>query len=60
MRAACTTAAYSVLGLDLLITDDEELKLIEINAHPNFVHTRHINEAVNTPMLKLLMQRVLA
>ncbi len=59
VREACETTAYSVLGLDLLLTDDDELKLIEINSHPNFVHTRPINEAVNIPMLKLLMQQVL-
>ncbi len=60
LRAACASNAYSVLGLDLLLTSDGELKLIEINAHPNFVHTHHINDAVNVPMLKTLLERVLS
>lgn len=41
------------------MTEEDELKLIEINAHPNFIHTRPINEAVNIPMLEQLVQRVL-
>jgi len=59
VRSACETAAYSVLGLDLLVTEEDELKLIEINAHPNFIHTRAINEAVNIPMLERLVRQVL-
>ncbi len=59
LRAACASDAYSVLGLDLLLTSNSELKLIEINAHPNFIHTRDINDAVNLPMLTRLLERVL-
>ncbi len=59
VRAACESTAYSVLGLDLLLTEDDELKLIEINAHPNFIHTPQINDAVNIPMLRGLLERAL-
>ncbi len=59
VRSACATDAYSVLSLDLLWTTGNELKLIEIKAHPNFVHTRHINQTVIVPMLNRLLQRVL-
>lgn len=47
---------YAILGVDLLPTEDGEFKLIEINAFPNFVHTKEINQAINVPMLQWAMR----
>ena len=41
--------AYSFLGIDLVLQTDDDIKLIEINTMPNFVHSQRINSEVNIP-----------
>jgi prolyl 4-hydroxylase len=47
---------YCIFGLDFLQTADGRVALVEINDRPNFVHTKRINEAVNSRMVEALLQ----
>jgi prolyl 4-hydroxylase len=50
---------YALLGIDIIPTAEGEAKLIEVNNHPNMVHTWEVNQEVNIPMLTGLMKRVM-
>jgi hypothetical protein len=45
---------YCLFGVDVLVTTDLSTVIIEINDRPNLVHTKHINEAINVPMVRSL------
>lgn len=42
---------FIILGPDILITDEDEIKFIEFNTFPNLIHTKYINDNVNEKML---------
>jgi len=42
---------FIIIGPDILITDEDEIKFIEFNTLPNLMHTKYINENVNEKML---------
>ncbi len=47
--AASSDERYLMLGIDTVVTASGDVKFIEINAVPNFVHTDEINQLVNVP-----------
>lgn len=51
--------AYAVLGLDFLVTDDRDVKLIEINNMPNFIHNAEVNETINIPFWQSVLTLLL-
>lgn len=56
--ASCETS-YAVLGLDFLLLDDNGVRLIEINNMPNFIHNQEINEKVNVPFWRAVIETLL-
>lgn len=50
---------YLLLGVDVLFQRNGGLKLVEINTHPNFVHSDEVNEKVNVPFFEASLQTVL-
>jgi prolyl 4-hydroxylase len=54
--AATSMLRYLILGIDLLQKADGTPVFIEINAIPNFVHSRRVNERLNIPMLEHVMR----
>jgi len=56
--AATSPRHYLILGIDVLVLDDGNLKFIEINAIPNFVHSPSINRELNVPLFEHVMRMV--
>ena len=50
--ADCTEGAFTILALDTLLTQANELKLLRIHTFPNFVTTADIDSGVHTPLFK--------
>lgn len=48
-KAASDRDSYILLGIDILLQASGDIKLIEINTFPNFLHTPEITEEVNIP-----------
>lgn len=48
-KAASDRDSYILLGIDVLLQESGDIKLIEINTFPNFLHTPEITEEVNVP-----------
>ena len=46
---------YCLFGIDLLITEDLNVALIEINDRPNLKHSTEINETVNVGMIRSML-----
>ena len=42
---------YSILGIDIIPLRNKDVKIIEINTYPNFIHTDSINKSINIPMM---------
>ncbi|PCI64593.1 MAG: hypothetical protein COB37_00570 [Kordiimonadales bacterium] len=57
-RAATDQDTFLMLGIDALMLEGKGVKLIEINAAPNFVHTDEINEDVNIPFFEACLKRM--
>lgn len=53
--AASTETDYAVFGLDFLFCKGGAVCLLEVNNMPNFIHSRVINEEVNTPFWREVM-----
>ena len=53
--SASSEAHYAILGLDVLLENTGALRLIEINNFPNFTHTNRINEQVNIPFFRSVL-----
>jgi len=56
---ACGRDQYLLLGVDVLLTAEPGVKLIEINTMPNFIHTNEINREVNVPFFTAVMRTLL-
>lgn len=56
---ACGKDQYLLLGVDVLLTGENGVKLIEINTMPNFIHTDEINREVNVPFFTAVMRTLL-
>jgi len=56
---ASSKSDYIMLGIDYLIQQSKEIKIIEVNSIPNFVHTKEINETVNIPFLTASLKTML-
>ena len=56
---ASSQSSYILLGIDTLIQTDGNVKLIEINTFPNFVHTPEIINQVNIPFFKAAIRTML-
>ena len=56
---ASSQSSYILLGIDTLIQTDGNVKLIEINTFPNFVHTSEIIDQVNVPFFKAAIRTML-
>ncbi len=56
--SATSQRQYLILGIDVLVLDDGNLKFIEINAIPNFVHSPSINRELNVPLFEHVMRMV--
>lgn len=50
--ADCAEGAFTVLALDTLLTQANELKLLRIHTFPNFVTTTDIDAGVHTPLFE--------
>ena len=46
---------YVLLGIDVMLQKKSRVQLVEINTIPNFLHTKEINEQVNTPFFEASM-----
>ena len=49
---------YAILGADVILEIAGNLRLIEINSFPNFIHTDDINSKVNVPFLTSVLELV--
>jgi len=58
VRAASSAEEYLMLGIDTLLLSSGEVRLLEINVVPNFVHSEEINKTVNIPFLKACILRI--
>lgn len=56
--AASSSSDYLLLGIDTLLQNTGEMKLVEINAVPNFIHTEEVNQGVNIPFLVYAMRKM--
>ena len=50
---------YTLLGIDLLPQKNNQIKLIEINTYPNFIHSKEVNTEVNTPFFEAAIKTML-
>jgi len=50
--AATTQQRDILLGIDLLRLNNADVKFIEINAIPNFIHSQKINQSLNVPFFE--------
>ncbi len=56
---ASDESTYLILGVDLIFQASGEVKMLEINNAPNFVHTPAINAGVNVPLFKSVLMRLM-
>ena len=56
---ASSNTDYIMLGVDYLFQNNQQIKIIEVNAIPNFVHTKQINETVNIPFITACLSTML-
>ncbi|MEL6554549.1 MAG: hypothetical protein AAFQ63_13925 [Cyanobacteria bacterium J06621_11] len=54
--AASSEKRYILLGLDFLLLKDDNIKFIEINAIPNFIHSKRTNQLLNVPFFEHTMR----
>ena len=54
--AATSSKRYILLGIDYLRLEDGNIRFIEINAIPNFVHSPKINKMLNIPFFEHTMR----
>ena len=54
--AASSEKRYILLGLDFLLLKDDNIRFIEINAIPNFIHSKRTNELLNVPFFEHTMR----
>ncbi|MGB3300995.1 MAG: hypothetical protein WBA76_22225 [Phormidesmis sp.] len=54
--AATSSKRYLLLGIDLLPLENGEVKFIEINAIPNFIHSKKVNQTLNVPFFEHTMR----
>lgn len=59
VRHASSSLCYTMLGMDVLLCDDDSVRLLKINNVPNFVHSREVIENVNIPFLRASMATML-
>ncbi len=57
-RDACDERHFLLPGVDLLVCRTGDLRCIEINAIPNFVHSAAINRTLNVPFFEQVMRMV--
>ena len=55
---ASSPITYIILGLDLLLLSSGDIRFIEINAIPNFIHSPLVNDRVNVPLFAHVMRMV--
>ena len=53
---ASSEKRYILLGLDFLLLKDDNIKFIEINAIPNFIHSKRTNQLLNVPFFEHTMR----
>lgn len=53
---ASSPLSYILLGIDLLVLKTSDIRFIEINAIPNFIHSKKINQGVNIPLFYHMMR----
>ena len=58
-RHASSPLDYTMLGMDVLLREDDSVRLLEINTVPNFIHSREIIERVNIPFFKAAISAML-
>ena len=58
-KEASSRDDYILLGIDLLLRKSGDIKLVEINTFPNFVHTQEITEHVNIPFFVAAIKTML-
>lgn len=58
-KAASDRDSYILLGIDILLQASGDIKLIEINTFPNFLHTPEITEQVNVPFFEAVLLTML-
>jgi hypothetical protein len=58
-KAASDRDSYILLGIDILLQASGDIKLIEINTFPNFLHTPEITEQVNVPFFEAALLTML-
>jgi prolyl 4-hydroxylase len=51
--------AYLLLGIDVIFQSSGRVHLLEINTIPNFIHTAEINQAVNVPLFRAVLEKLL-
>ena len=60
---SCTDASseydYVLLGVDVMLLKNGDVRLVEINAIPNFIHTSDINAKVNVPFMGAVMRKMI-
>lgn len=56
--SASSPLKYIILGIDLLLLKSGEIRFIEINAIPNFIHAPVINDQVNVPLFAHVMRMI--
>lgn len=59
LRAASSRGDYIMLGLDLITLSDGSMRVIEINAIPNFVHPEPVASEVNVPFFTMVIETLL-
>ena len=59
VREASDWDTYAVLGVDLILKSNGAFLIADINAAPNFVYQKEINERLSLPFFKALMTLVL-
>lgn len=57
-RQATSDDIYLMLGIDAMLLNGGDVKLIEINTVPNFEHPAEINRAVNIPFFEACLKRM--
>ncbi|MEM9091453.1 MAG: hypothetical protein AAGC93_22275 [Cyanobacteria bacterium P01_F01_bin.53] len=56
--SATSIRRYILLGIDLLPLENGDIKFIEVNAIPNFIHSKHVNQELNVPFFEHVMRVV--
>ena len=50
---------YLLLGIDVIFQSAGRVQLLEINTIPNFIHTAEINQSVNVPFFRAVLETLL-